>query len=471
MKINRIKISNILGINELEFEAGRFVEITGKNGTGKSSVIEAIKAALEGGTDATLLRRGADKGEVVVELDDGTTIARTFNGKTQTEVRDSEGNPVARPASYIEKLIDIMSINPVSFLTADKKTRANVLLESLDMKVSEIELRRACGECAPDMIDLRGHALDVINRVYKSVYDERTGINRVIKQNQAKIDELAATVATELPAGNIEERLKEHEQIARAIEAKMSEYKLEFTNKRAEARAAADKDYEQAVAALQTKRQAMYDMADSEYNKALESKQEAFNAKHQPLIEEIARLKESFKSQATALKMREMSEQMRNETELLDNQSNDLSKALAGLDELKLSMLNRLPIKGLEIRDGQVYRDGVHFDRLNTAQQVDIAVEIAKLRAGHLGIICVDGLERLDAESFELFKVKSLNSNLQLFITQVTNEPELKISSEVFNIKNNKNAEFSTLRSKSNKKNGLQAEKFSTLDKSEEDHV
>ena len=71
MHIQHIKISNILGIRELEFKAGQFVEVTGRNGQGKTSLLEAIKAATQGGHDATLLRKGAEKGEVVLVLDSG----------------------------------------------------------------------------------------------------------------------------------------------------------------------------------------------------------------------------------------------------------------------------------------------------------------------------------------------------------------------------------------------------------------
>ena len=57
MRISHLKISNILGIDELEFDAGKFNEVSGPNGAGKTSVLEAVKAALGQGHDATLLRK------------------------------------------------------------------------------------------------------------------------------------------------------------------------------------------------------------------------------------------------------------------------------------------------------------------------------------------------------------------------------------------------------------------------------
>ena len=45
MKISKIKIKNLYGIEQLELD-GKSVELTGTNGIGKSSVIDAIRLAL-----------------------------------------------------------------------------------------------------------------------------------------------------------------------------------------------------------------------------------------------------------------------------------------------------------------------------------------------------------------------------------------------------------------------------------------
>lgn len=46
MKITKIKIRNLFGITEAELD-GRSVEITGTNGTGKSSYLDAIIYGLQ----------------------------------------------------------------------------------------------------------------------------------------------------------------------------------------------------------------------------------------------------------------------------------------------------------------------------------------------------------------------------------------------------------------------------------------
>ena len=50
MKIQHPRISNILGITELELQPQCFTQISGPNGTGKTSVLEAIKSVLSPGS-------------------------------------------------------------------------------------------------------------------------------------------------------------------------------------------------------------------------------------------------------------------------------------------------------------------------------------------------------------------------------------------------------------------------------------
>ena len=76
MKTTLIKIKNILGISELQLN-GASVEITGTNGTGKSSVIEAIRYALTNSIKRdVLIRRGETEGEILIETDTGLHINR-----------------------------------------------------------------------------------------------------------------------------------------------------------------------------------------------------------------------------------------------------------------------------------------------------------------------------------------------------------------------------------------------------------
>ena len=74
--ITKIKIKNLFGIREYEAD-GSSLELSGKNGTGKSSVLDAIKYALTNKSDRDyIVHKGENEGEIIVETDtkksDGT---------------------------------------------------------------------------------------------------------------------------------------------------------------------------------------------------------------------------------------------------------------------------------------------------------------------------------------------------------------------------------------------------------------
>ena len=62
MRITKIKITNLFGIKEYEAD-GRSVELSGKNGAGKTSVIDAIRYGLTNKSDRDyIVRNGENEG-------------------------------------------------------------------------------------------------------------------------------------------------------------------------------------------------------------------------------------------------------------------------------------------------------------------------------------------------------------------------------------------------------------------------
>nr|DAM52137.1 MAG TPA: STRUCTURAL MAINTENANCE OF CHROMOSOMES PROTEIN [Caudoviricetes sp.] len=432
MRIAQIKISNILGIAELEFTPEGFNEISGPNGTGKTSVLEAIKSALSTGHDATLLRKGAEKGEAVLVLDDGTELSKTVTADKSTSKVRVDGKLTSRPAEAIKKLTDALSINPIDFLRARKQDRVKVLLETMPLEADLDKLAGMTG--IPVTAEPGTHALSVIEVVYKEVYDDRTGTNRAVKEKDNAINQLKLAMP-EAPGGvegsedelQAKVRSAEEEKTAELdrIAAKLTGIKKTNQQKideiRAEAQRQIDAIKAKAVAdveAIQTEERRIEGLAGQQREKTIQ--------KHADTVAPLNTALESIKANRSAHAKREQAMQtiQQMEKELIDLHADVArqTKALADLDQYKADLLASLPIPGVEVKDGEIYRDGVHFDRLNTAQQVWVAVEIAKLRAGALGVCCVDGIELLDPNAFEEFRKQALESNLQLFVSRVTGD-------------------------------------------------
>lgn len=441
MKISHISIKNILGIDELDFDpADGFTEISGPNGTGKTSVLESIKAALQAGHDATLLRKGAEKGEIVLVLDDGSEIRRRVTEKSSTTDLLRGGKKVPRPVDAIRALTDMMSVNPVDFLRATKKDRAKVLLEAMPLHADAARLSEIAG--FPVQVSPDTHALQVIQAVYQQVYDARTGTNRAVREKEATINQLSAAVP-EAPGGidGDEDSLTHKIDTARAardtmlarVQKQLEKMRADSQTKKDALRAAAQAAIDAIKAQLQTdldaEGAALAGIEDRAAAKAAETK-EKFQQAAGPINEALSAIRTNRDVAAKRAQQLQIIEQMQDDLQDLRAEAERQSAALAGIEQYKGDLLSSLPIPGLEVVDGEISRDGVAFDRLNTAQQVDIAVEIAKLRAGTLGLVCVDGVELLDRAAFESFRERAQESGLQMFVSRVAPDGEFQIATE-----------------------------------------
>lgn len=432
MKIAHLKIKNILGIAELELSPQGFTEISGPNGAGKTSILEAIKSALETGHDATLLRKGAEVGETVLVLDDGTEISKrvTPTGSTSTVRRD--GKKITRPAEAIKALTDMLSVNPVDFLRAPKKDRVRVLLEAMPIEADTEHLSKIAG--VPVKAERGLHALHVIQTVHTQVYDARTGTNRAVKEKAATIGQLEAAVPP-LPTGvegdeeliqtAISEAAALRDDTLGKIQKKLEGLRRQEQEDIDAVRTDVQRQIDEIKAAGQAKVDAIK-AAQAEQEKRASAAREKATATYTetttPLQSQLQVIRNDREANGRRKQTLDTIEALRVELEALQEEAANQTKALADIEAYKAELLSGLPIPGVEVIDGEIYRDGVQFDRLNTAQQVDIAVEIAKLRAAELGIVCVDRIECLDAASLEEFRRRALESGLQLFVTRVSDE-------------------------------------------------
>lgn len=435
--ISHVKLLNVLGIQELEFDAGRFVEISGKNGASKTSILDGIKAIIKGGSDASLVHKGASKGEGVLVLNDGTNIRRVFkdNGTASTLTITKNGNKVERPQSVLDGMVDMLSINPIEFLLAKPKDRLNVLLQAMPLKVDQADMEEKCGiPLAPELVNC--HAFDAINATHKEVFDERTVTNRLVTEKESTIKQLRQTLPEEIQnavseslATLLDEQralLESRDIFLDKVQKQLDSYNAGFAQRRTDAKAA----YDEAVRLAREQYDGLIDIINSEAEtkktaagKLKDDRLEVIANKNNDLTQRITKLQEQegqrSRSEATLENIRILDVDLT----ALKEKSVFQDGVLQHLHDYKLELMSKLPITGLEIINGDIFRDGIAFDRLNTAQKVQISVEIAKMRAGTLGIMCVDGIESLDLDTYAVFKDQALESGLQLFVSYVSENP------------------------------------------------
>jgi DNA repair exonuclease SbcCD ATPase subunit len=441
MKIAHVTIKNILGTRELDFApAAGFTEIVGPNGSGKTTVLEAIKAALKGGHDATLLRDGSEKGEIVLVLDDGTEIKKTVREHTSDVAITRDGRRLPKPAELIKALVDKISNNPVEFLTAKKDDRVSIFLQSMPLTADVAELERISGVKLTNVEGL--HAYLVIEHVYDQVFNDRTGTNRAVDEKEKTIKQLSQALpdAPEGIVGGEEELEAQLAELDARKDTDLGEVhtKLSIFAQQISAQTAnSEQHYDSQIEDLQKQIEALRTAkaeATAAFRTRVTSVEGKANAKRQEIREQhaadrapIAMQLEVLRTNRNAAAKREQTletiRMLEGELEHLKNDVVRQNKALDDIKQYKSDLLANLPIPGMEVRNGEIYRNNVIFDRLNTQQRVDMAVEIAKMRAGDLGVVCVDGIEAMDSKMFGEFRQKAQDSGLQFFVSHVTDRP------------------------------------------------
>lgn len=418
MKVQKVRIENILGLETLEFEPGRVTIVSGRNGVGKSSVLESLKYALTGGTDATIKRKGAEKGEVVIVLDEAT-VTRDTEKPARIEVAGV--GPIRRPAEFLKSRIDSLSFNPVQFLLAPKDKRTEWFLEMVPVEVGDDELRAAGVETLPPPAR---NGLDRIKAAYDLTFAARTGVNRALKEKRAAVAQLAEGLA-EVAEVDLATLRAEKDRLAAGLADDLNGVK-----DRAAGLLKAVRD--DAQARIDAIRAALAD-EERQIQEELVRETERLRGLAQPAIEEagarLAVAEAQAKAAAQMERTRELVAMMTTEAAALETEAEQRTRTLGNLDTLKKRALDRLPIQGVEIAEGEILVGGIPFDRVNTAARVQFVLNVAMLRKGSLPLVLLDGLECLDPETFEAFVKAASTLDAQFICTRVTDGPlEVKVA-------------------------------------------
>lgn len=465
MKVSQVSITTVLGLKQLTFQAGKkLTEIRGRNGSGKTSALEALKAALGQGSIANLATVGAEgPPEVVLAFDDQTrTRVRGKTREVEVPVDTSAGTvyaAVKKPQAHLAGLYDTALANPVAFLLAPPTERAEMLLGALPLECDWAVLWEALppeGRAALEGVNTKLHPLEVLGTVRQRVFELRTSVNVKQKEKASSATSLrgslpadagkdwaaeAAAIAakhealTESVRGRIVAiGMKEQEVIRGIIDATRAEKdrvkataaeSIERIRAAAETQIAEVRTAQDASIAEIEKRDIEAQMAAADVRCAAEKEVAGDRAQIEALAVELATARTKASESVRVATTRDLAEQYAREAEGLKAKGEELTAALATVDETKAALAKSLPIAGLEIVGKEITVHGIGFDSLNTAQKIRIAVEIATLRSKDqkLRVVFLDGLEALDTEGQrELFAALEA-ADVQAFVTRVTDEP------------------------------------------------
>jgi recombinational DNA repair ATPase RecF len=424
-RISRISIKNVLGIEELEFKPGDVTLVTGGNATGKTSVVEALKAVVGGGHDATLLRKGATEGEVVLVMDDDTEVVKTIGPhRSRLDAKHPDFGKIGAPATWLKGIADAALLNPVDLIMeADPKKRLRLVLEAMPLELDIDALIKVTTVVHDEnALGVTGHPLTILDDVRKHIFEERTYANRVAKEKKATIAELRKSVPA-VREGDLAGALAtaRHERALAQQQLEQSEAQLQS-------------DYLDMVESLRQDMEAAVEQARATYDEAVRTLSEkqaeaaaAGRRAREPLLAELTRQIGEIEALVEGEKLhdntRAMIEQSQAQVDEAEKRAKALTAAITEVDAMVRGLADQIPVKGVTIADGALLIDGVPFERANHQRQVEVALQLAALRAGKLPLVCVDGMELMDPEHMTAFMEQLEASGLQAIVTRVTEGP------------------------------------------------
>ena len=430
MTVTRIEIENIKAITHAELKlAGRTLTvIRGANGTGKSSILDAIASIFEGGSDPSLIRQGAKSGRVRIELSDGKVIEKLQTLKSATlKVLDENGEPVPSPKDFVDSLAASFAFDPLGFVRAPKKERAEFAAKHANLtftgkeigalKMGKLDVAAVLREMVKPEATLD---LDAFDKLRKSVYERRKTANGAMNELDKTVANLRRSVPAETAEGvGLEDVLVIKQGMLDKLEA-AEKGDIAFIEKQvAEATAAARETYEKAVEAARVARDAeLADIRKGEIE-AIEGCRIDRAPEREELQRAIGEAQGNLKRVGEIKALSEHLEQQKTRLAEKTAEAESLDQALTALDDLKKSRFDKFPVQGVEFREGECYRDGIPFDQMNQERQLVTAMEIGCLGLGELPFFIMDEAEHFDGVNFETVCKDLEASGVQVIMARV----------------------------------------------------
>lgn len=392
MKILQLVAENIKRIRVARITPdGAIVQITGANGSGKSSVLDSILFALggKGSIDPEPIRKGADRGRVRIDLGE-LIVTRLFTAKGSTlEVQGADGTDLKSPQAVLDKLLGTLTFDPLQFLRADAKTRLGMLKEAVPL-------------------DIDVNALD---RERDTIFEERTSVSRRLQQFKAEAlglpDPAHAPTALVSTTDLLEELERDsrynadlerqtherNDQVRRVanLEGSIISLEAQLTETR--------QQWEVARAALTA-------MPDGHVPRDVA-----------PIRARMKGAEESNKQYHAAARARDV----RAAITQVGEEHEDLTRRIADIDETKRTAMERavFPVSGLAFGDGDVIYNGFPFSQASGAEQLRVSAALAMAANPKLRVLRIKDGSLLDKNSLAILEKLAEEKDYQVWLEVV----------------------------------------------------
>lgn len=396
MKIICLTAENVKRLIAVEIKPdGNLVQITGKNGQGKTSVLDCIWWALAGAThiQSVPIRKGATEARIRLDLGE-IVVTRTFtenkegDGTSKIQVENAEGAKFPSPQKMLDDLLGNLTFDPLAFARMAPKEQLSALRGFVP-----------------------GVDFEAIEAANKADYDLRRECSRKAKEYEAAAQNVASQMGLPVSAElSVAPEVSESEFVKRIADAARHNKEIDHDRATREGMALSIDTLKKEIARHQK------NLADMETIYA--------NLPPLDVAEDIRALELEFdeirvlnkKSLATA-KVVDLMKQVKECVARADQLTAQMDKRKADAADAVRSAA--LPVDGISFTDEAVLLNGVPFDQASDAEQLRASVAVAMALNPKLKVIRVRDGSLLDEDSMKLLGQMAEEKDYQVWVERV----------------------------------------------------
>lgn len=430
LKFLGLEIENFKNLEKRKVDiGGQSIMVIGKNGTGKSSIIQALMSPLNSKMLPTEpIKKGEERAKVSVTIGgnhfgsyseyilDMYFTAKDKKGRLT--VTNADGESVKSPATFIKGLIGNVSFDIMKWLHDDKANKLKTI-KALTGVSDEI-----------DIIDIQIKKTKD-DRKYKK---QRAEDLEAILNNHAftpqEIDMYSRTVDL-LPIQQEMAGIAKSQQNYDNVVNKVKEFN---TNNDRLSNSIADKQQE--IARLMNQIEAM-EHEISQANINIQKGNEWLSVHSRPSIEAVnEKINQAILHNEKCSQIGNLASQQR-EMITCKEEANKMSIDIAVLEDKKSSIISKsqFNIPGLTFTDDDIFLDNIPLEegQINTARLFDVGTEVAIAMNPNLKAIFLHDASLFDKEALKVIIKKAEARGYQVIAELVSedNEAEVKFTEEV----------------------------------------
>ena len=406
LKIIRFTASNIKKLVAVEITPeGNVVEITGKNGEGKTTVLNCIAWAIGDKTDiqSTPIRDGEAQGEVVLDMGD-YVVKRNFTAlddgdwKTKLTLQTKEGYSVPSPTAFLKRIKGDIAFDPYGFARMKPAEQYAVLRGFVE-----------------------GFDFDAEERANKEDYDKRRVQNALSKQARARARDI---VVETIDGGRIDTQkirteingaqLHNNEQRTRQHRLDQNQSSIDsLTNNRELVQGQID--------ALQKRQADLTALIDGHTVTRTKIPTPQALTEEEPLRDALQHANDHNGTITANEQRADTRKSAVDEAETAEAKSVALTKAM---DDRKASMAKAVakatfPVDGLTIEDGMAKLNGHALDVASRAEMLTLGFAIAASKKPRLRVALIEDASLMDSNSLRKVAELSVKYGFQTWLERV----------------------------------------------------